>query len=639
MKKDPSFVLSRKKGVALLFALMLVSLSVSFTDVGRYLKISVLGVPEHDPYDGVVYPVKKVPNWVELSTDKWKYSYSQLADSDFVDIPAYDPEQLKTSTDDLKWGDSEDDKLRIAKITYSVPYLGTYKLDGLEGTGSHPAVDIKIPDDTPIYAMANGTVIKTSNQNSGFGHHIVLQHDNFPKYHNKTKFETIYSSYSHMDEILVEEGDVVKKGQQIGTSGHTGTATTPHLHFQIDTDEAPWHPYWPFSWSEIADAGLSFFEAINEGFKQENALSTTINPLMYVQKYPDENVAYVDVTENQEREGDEAESVENNDNGGNFEADILTDTVNEESKNEDNEISTEGPATSKEPEAENANDKPAITVFGFDVRSIYYVGQPSEFQLKLRDQDGNVPANGFEGEVVVSSVNGNFTAEKSIVGAFQFDKSGNLVNAMKRMKVGKDRIKIVYKDETYYSDWFEIQEAAKDVLFSDLKTSNKYYEAVNYLVEKKVVAGYADGSFKPQNAVNRVESLKFIYEGINERVYSGYLPFSDVDRKAWYGKYLYTAYDKGVVSGYGDGTFKPTQVVNRAEFYKLLFNGMGVEIDTNVKVKSFEDVDVDSWYAPYVAYAKELKIIDPGLKKFKAASGMTRGEVAYAIYRLMKVMK
>lgn len=639
MKKYPSFDLSRKKGIALLLALTLVSLSVSFTDVGRYLKISVLGVPEHDPYDGVVYPVKKVPNWVELSTEKWKYTYGELNDSNFVDIPAYDPEQLKTSTDDLKWGDAEDDKIRIAKITYSVPYLGTYKLDGLEGTGSHPAVDIKIPDGTPIYAMANGTVIKTSNQNSGFGHHIVLQHNNFPKYHNKAKFEIIYSSYSHMDEILVEEGDVVKKGEQIGTSGHTGTATTPHLHFQIDTDEAPWHPYWPFSWSEIADANLSFFEAINEGFNQENALSTTINPLMYVQKYLDENVEYFDAPEDKSSDEGEAEAEDIKDNETDFEADTLTDTVNEESKDEEGEISTEEPVIATEAQVEDVNDKPAAVVFGFDVRAIYYVDQPSEFQMKLRDQYGNVIATGFEGEVVVSAANGNFTAEKSIVGAFQFDKSGNLVNGMKRMKVGKDRIKVVYKDETYYSDWFEIQEAAKDVLFSDLKASSKYYEAISYLVEKKVVSGYADGSFKPQNAVNRVEALKFIYEGINERVYSGYLPFSDVDRKAWYGKYLYTAYDKGVVSGYSDGTFKPTTVVNKAEFYKLLFNGMGVEVETDVKIKPFEDVAVDSWYAPYVAYAKELKIIDPELKKFKAASGMTRGEVAYAIYRLMKVMK
>lgn len=638
MKKNPSYAMSRKKGIALLLALTLASLSVSFSDVGRYLKISVIGLPEHDPYDGVVYPVQKVPNWVDLGTEKWKSSFGELSDSDFVDMPFYDADQLKTPTDDLTWGDHDDDKIRIAKITYSVPYLGTYKLDGLEGTGSHPAVDIKIPDGTPIYAIANGTVMKASNQSSGFGHHIVLQHNNFPKYHNKAKFETLYSSYSHMDQLMVEEGDVVKKGEQIGTSGHTGTATTPHLHFQIDTDDAPWHPYWPFSWSEIADAGLSFFEAINEGFNQQNAIGTTINPMMYVQKYIDESVTYADA--------DAGKSSGNNDNSAN-EAESLTEVVdsdledgeNSDAINEESDSSVVSEEDVVVPEEEVVATNVAKIVFDFDVRGTYYAGKPSEFQVKFRDQNGNVVANGFEGEVVVFSANGNFTAEKSIVGTYQFDKSGNLSNGMKMMKVGKDRVKVVYQEEIYYSDWFDIADGGSDPGFSDLKASNKYYEAISYLVEKKIVSGYNDGTFKPQNAVNRVEALKFIYEGINERVYSGYLPFSDVDRKAWYGKYLYTAYDKGVVSGYNDGTFKPTQVVNKAEFYKLLFNGMGVEVEKNVKVKPFEDVEIDSWYAPYVAYAKELKILDPDLKKFKASSGMTRGEVAYAMYRLMKVMK
>ena len=73
------------------------------------------------------------------------------------------------------------------------------------------------------------------------------------------RMTTLYSAYNHMDRIDVLEGQNVIKGQIIGTSGNTGTSTTPHLHFQIDRESAPWHPYWPFSWSESQTAGLSFF--------------------------------------------------------------------------------------------------------------------------------------------------------------------------------------------------------------------------------------------------------------------------------------------------------------------------------------------------------------------------------------------
>lgn len=71
----------------------------------------------------------------------------------------------------------------------------------------------------------------------------------------------------------------------IGRVGITGIATTPHLHFQIDTADAPFHPYWPFTTTDSRNAGLSLFESINTGIGKENARKYTINPLIFVNTY------------------------------------------------------------------------------------------------------------------------------------------------------------------------------------------------------------------------------------------------------------------------------------------------------------------------------------------------------------------
>lgn len=601
----------QKGKVAIIAALTIIaSTATYFLDLDTFFyKTNVLEFPEHAPFNGTLVPIEKVPNWVGLDSKKWNNSYGTLSDSELIELPEYNPDVLKTSTDSLKWGNVSDNKVRNAKITYSVPYMGSYLLDGVENGGSHLAVDIKIPEGTPIYAIGNGTVIKSSTQSSGFGHHIVLMHNNFPSFDNPNVLTVYYSSYSHLSDVLVDTGDVVQKGQQIASSGLTGTATTPHLHFQIDNDDAPWHPYWPFTWKEAQDAGYNFFEAVNEGLGRDDAILTTINPMKYVQKYADGE--YV-VPENS---GAVTDSYVDNEDSEDVEDPVVDEPVE--------------PEVSVEPELN----------FKFNVKDKYYIGHDSDFTIFAKDQFGKPYTFGFEGDLTVASATGSITADKSIVNSFQFDSDGKIDNFFERMNPGRDRVKIEYNGETFYSDWFEIEEKLEEPLFQDIAYENKYFDAVNHLANKKIINGYEDGTFKPLKTVNRVEALKFILEGIDAEFDSGELPFSDTDKSEWYGKYLFTGYKLGVVNGDPDGSFRPEDSVNRAEFFKILFNGMGVDIDPNVSEPPYEDVPIDAWFAPYIAYAKDLGIIDADLDKIEPSSLMKRGEVADAMYKLMQIME
>lgn len=91
----------------------------------------------------------------------------------------------------------------------------------------HFALDIASAMNTPIYAAAEGTVIKESHSgwNYGYGRYIVIDHGN--------GVETLYA---HNNETKVGVGDVVKKGQLIALMGNTGRVfgqTGIHLHFEV----------------------------------------------------------------------------------------------------------------------------------------------------------------------------------------------------------------------------------------------------------------------------------------------------------------------------------------------------------------------------------------------------------------------
>ena len=95
----------------------------------------------------------------------------------------------------------------------------------------HYAVDIVTIKNTPIQATADGTVI-LAEWTADTGYVVVLRHKN-----------NLLSVYKHSATISVKQGDLVKSGEVIATSGNTGELTTgPHLHFELWSDGYPINP-------------------------------------------------------------------------------------------------------------------------------------------------------------------------------------------------------------------------------------------------------------------------------------------------------------------------------------------------------------------------------------------------------------
>lgn len=96
---------------------------------------------------------------------------------------------------------------------------------------SHSGIDLANRRGTPILAAQSGRVIYTGSGFRGYGRLVIIEHNN--------EWATFYS---HLDKILVKQGQVVAKGQKIGLMGRTGRATGVHLHFEIRHQRRPVNP-------------------------------------------------------------------------------------------------------------------------------------------------------------------------------------------------------------------------------------------------------------------------------------------------------------------------------------------------------------------------------------------------------------
>ncbi len=89
----------------------------------------------------------------------------------------------------------------------------------------HLGVDFAAPKGTPIYATGDGVVINVKTIYGGYGKYVEIDHG----------FGFV-SRYAHMNDFAVKKGQKVKRGDQIGTVGNTGSSTGPHVHYEIIKD-------------------------------------------------------------------------------------------------------------------------------------------------------------------------------------------------------------------------------------------------------------------------------------------------------------------------------------------------------------------------------------------------------------------
>ena len=142
--------------------------------------------------------------------------------------------------------------------------------------------------------------------------------------------------------------------------------------------------------------------------------------------------------------------------------------------------------------------------------------------------------------------------------------------------------------------------------------------------------------FRPNDSINRAELAKMLVETFNIPVSeTPQKVFSDVEENTWFSGYVQGLKDAKVVSGYSDNSYKPNNNVNRAEAVKMILISSGVKDFSGNQ--SFQDVPKGSWFEPYVAYAfKEGIVKGKNEKEFQPNANITRAEIAKVLFMIRK---
>lgn len=173
-------------------------------------------------------------------------------------------------------------------------------------------------------------------------------------------------------------------------------------------------------------------------------------------------------------------------------------------------------------------------------------------------------------------------------------------------------------------------------LYPDIETHWAKSE-ITALAEKEIISGYGDGSFKPDNKITRAEFLALGIRllGTDKMVD---ISFSDVNSSDWY----YDIVSKGVAEGVisDDKAFRPNDPITREEMCKIISiisDKLGVLTKGTGTINFKDSHDISPWAENYVAQMALNGIIKGNDKgEFLPKGKTTRAEAATVIYRILK---
>ena len=177
--------------------------------------------------------------------------------------------------------------------------------------------------------------------------------------------------------------------------------------------------------------------------------------------------------------------------------------------------------------------------------------------------------------------------------------------------------------------------------FEDVAPGAWYESAVRYAYFHNIMEGMSATTFQPNGTLSRAMAVQIFYNLEGQPDISGEnlgYPYEDVNAQAWYGDAVYWARLTGVATGYGDGTFQPTDSITRQEFAQMLYNyakHKGCDLSAEGDLSQFPDSgSVADWAEAAMSWANGNELINGHDDGTIDAAGIgTRAQAASILMR------
>ena len=165
--------------------------------------------------------------------------------------------------------------------------------------------------------------------------------------------------------------------------------------------------------------------------------------------------------------------------------------------------------------------------------------------------------------------------------------------------------------------------------------------AVEYLATRGIMVGTSEDKFSPKSSITRAMVVATLYRISADKNFTKVeKPYTDVKSSDWFYEAVLWAKKNGIVAGYEEGDFRPNKNVSRQEFAVIIMKFLkdhGINMPMVEEFKYSDEKEIPEWSKDAVELMKKVGLIGgKDDENYKPYGEYSRGELAETLYKLIQ---